>query len=569
MDLAFAHRLFFEEAEELLQENAQLLGLMPALEAQPDGWLQEAIQTLFRNVHTLKGSVAILGYARVEQFMHAFETLLNAIRQAPTRLGEREVDFLFDLHQHLQYLIHALEGDLDAPDSPAEDPQPAQTDALIELCQAWQFEETAQEPPAKATVEKSATPFHPQPEAPASKPSVVSSAIKLNSEMVDRMRLAIHSLGRHLVQLRQVPPSHDRVAYEALVDDMEADWQQLHAATTELNQVPVKQVFQRLVHSVHEISRQAGKPAELHLETAVQSLDKRLADKLFEPLLHLIRNAIDHGLESQAERQQKQKPPVGHLTLRLSPEKGFLTIELVDDGRGLDYDAIAAKARALGWLGEGGSEAVPEGRSENISISHAQAVSWLFKPGFSTRDTVSTLSGRGVGLDVVHNSLRLLRGCIDIRSEQDVGTAFVMQVPQPHSRLRALLFRMGAQLWLVELRHVLQVVPMPGCLRSDCVCWLPFQGEAVTPLNLAFGASEAGGINTLSQRQAIVYVRTHQKIWLICAEEVVQDITVSLMALQPPLDQHPFINGYAMLHDGTVAYALDLLGGVDEALSFA
>lgn len=215
--------------------------------------------------------------------------------------------------------------------------------------------------------------------------------------------------------------------------------------------VPVWQVFDRFPRLVRDSARSLDKQIELTIEGKEIELDRSMLDEIGDPVVHLLRNAIDHGFESASERVAAGKPPAGKLVLSAARERSSITIRVSDDGRGIDRDRVLAKARHLGL--------VDTGRTE---LSDDDLIRLISRPGFSTAQRVTDISGRGVGIDVVHARIRSLGGSVEIRSTPGKGTTVTLRLPLTLAILRALLVRVDGDTFAVPMTHVNETVELEG-----------------------------------------------------------------------------------------------------------
>lgn len=251
-----------------------------------------------------------------------------------------------------------------------------------------------------------------------------------------------------LVQLavtRDDPALTDAVAEASrLVSDLQ---DQIMAS----RMVPVWQVFDRFPRLVRDSSRALGKQIEFTIEGKEIELDRSMLDEIGDPVVHLLRNAIDHGFETPAERAAAGKPPAGKLVLSAARERSSITVRVTDDGRGIDRDRVLNKARNLGL--------VDTGRSE---LSDDELIRIISRPGFSTAAAITDISGRGVGIDAVHARIRSLGGSVEIRSVPRRGTTVTLRLPLTLAILRALLVRVDGETFAVPMTHVNETVELEG-----------------------------------------------------------------------------------------------------------
>jgi two-component system chemotaxis sensor kinase CheA len=220
--------------------------------------------------------------------------------------------------------------------------------------------------------------------------------------------------------------------------------------------VPVAQVFDRFPRLVRDAARTLGKEVEFHVEGQEIELDRSMLDEIGEPIVHLLRNAIDHGIELPDARRAAGKPAAGRLVLSASRDRSSVLIRVSDDGRGVDRAKVLSRAQAAGL--------VDVGRTE---LSDEELVRLISRPGFSTADRVSDISGRGVGIDAVQNRVRTLGGSFDIRSAPGEGTSVTVRLPLTLAIVRALLARIGGETYALTMTHVSETVELdPAALRT-------------------------------------------------------------------------------------------------------
>ena len=226
---------------------------------------------------------------------------------------------------------------------------------------------------------------------------------------------------------------------------------ELQTSVMSIRMLPVKTVFQRFPRLVRDLARSLGKEVRLVIEGEGIELDKTILEQIGDPLVHVIRNAVDHGLEPPEERRAKGKDATGQLTLRAFHEAGGVVIEVTDDGRGLDADALKRKAVEKGLL-------TPEAAA---AMSEEAAFQLVFLPGLTTAAKVTDVSGRGVGMDVVRSNVRNLQGTIEIRSKVGRGTTFLIKLPTSLMISKGILLEAGANEYILPLSNIRDMVKMP------------------------------------------------------------------------------------------------------------
>jgi len=278
-----------------------------------------------------------------------------------------------------------------------------------------------------------------------------SHTIRVESERIDKV---INQLGE-LITLKTSLFHLYKNGYEGkstwenfsrLLQDLNQTVSKLQMSAMDLRMIPVRQLFTRFPKIVRDIAKQQGKKVELHFVGADTEIDKHMGEALIDALTHLLRNAVDHGLEATAERKAQKKDPTGHITLSARQEGSFIVIGVTDDGRGLDLEKIRKKALATGLI------------SESSNLNQKELIRLIFSPGFSTADQVSEYSGRGVGMDVVVTNLKKLQGDIDVLTEPGKGTAFMLKVPLTLAIIQSFMIKVGGQIFGIPVTDVVQSI---------------------------------------------------------------------------------------------------------------
>ncbi|MGF7057145.1 chemotaxis protein CheW [Brassicibacter mesophilus] len=224
----------------------------------------------------------------------------------------------------------------------------------------------------------------------------------------------------------------------------------LHDAVMKVRMVPIERVFNRFPRMVRDLSRELGKEIDLQMSGEETEVDRTIIDEIGDPLIHLIRNSIDHGIESPEIRKNSGKNETGVLKLKAYPDGNTVVIELDDDGAGINIDKVKKKAVERGLLTS----------SESEGISEDEAVGLLFRPGFSTADTISDVSGRGVGLDVVKTKIESINGVVEVETKKGVGTKFIIRLPLTLAIIQALLINLSTEIYAIPLSSIREITPV-------------------------------------------------------------------------------------------------------------
>ena len=353
----------------------------------------------------------------------------------------------------------------------------------------------------------------------------------------------------NLMGLRELPGIESWIlALEAL----QRVSRQIRDTTLDLRMVPVDELFSRFPRVVRDLADRSGKEIELRIIGQETRLDRTIVERLSDPMIHLIRNAVDHALESPSDRLAKGKNRGGRITLWAGHEGDRVAIRVEDDGRGLDREKIVRKGIALGM--------VPTG----TPAEDPRVVSLIFEPGFSTRDTVGELSGRGVGLDVVRDAVRALRGSVAVESSPGKGTAFIFRLPLTLALIDGLLVETAGGKYVVPLAQVEECVDLDGtrsALAEGRPC-VAVRGELVPMVSLR-NLFHADG--PIPARQELLLTRHAGQRVGVAVDRLVGRVQAVIQSLGEGLHGLNRFSGATILGDGSVSLILDLSALVSES----
>jgi len=296
--------------------------------------------------------------------------------------------------------------------------------------------------------------LHKQEKQP--KPAEEDATIRVETKRLDSVMNLVGELvlGRNrLIKIgTQLEQNHESDPQVRVLSETLA---QLNLVTTDLQlavmktrMLPIKKVFAKLPRMVRDLSQKLNKQVHLEMRGEETELDKSVADEVGDPLVHLVRNAIDHGIETPAERQAKGKPGEGQLTIAASQEGNSIVIRINDDGRGIQVEKIKAKALAKGLISE----------AELAAMEHREILNLIFLPGFSTAEQVTDVSGRGVGMDVVRTNIRKINGTVDLESEVGKGSQIIIKLPLTIAIIQALMVEVERSIFAIPLSTVIEAV---------------------------------------------------------------------------------------------------------------
>ena len=446
-DLSQFRDLFIDEGQDYIQAlNASLL----ALERDPGD--ADSLQDMFRAAHSLKGAAAAMGYDSLADLAHAMEDVLQKVRSGRWRLDSVLADLLFSAIDALQSLLADVAADrVPAPGAEGVLEQlhsyrPA-SDASVPTREP--FREAVTEPGPEAEAQMSAQPDKGvlPPAQPVSELGE-TRMIRVDVRHLDVLLNIVTEMVIHRGLLNDLAQKHRLPDLTEALESHSRMLTRLRDAVLEMRMVPCNQVFDRFPRMVRDLLKAENKEAQLIIVGADVEMDRTALEALNEPLVHLLRNAIDHGLEPPSERLAAGKPAVGTLRLAARREQDTVVLEVSDDGRGLDAQRIAAVAVERGLVP---AEQVAE-------MSEEQVLGLICHPEFSLSETVTTVSGRGVGMSVVKRQVERLRGSLRIETQIGQGTTFRLQVPIQLSLMDAILLRVGEEQYALPMADVERIV---------------------------------------------------------------------------------------------------------------
>ncbi len=389
------------------------------------------------------------------------------------------------------------------------------------------------------------------PEATSEKSSG-GALLRVSSDKIGRLMDLVGELSLSVSETVNSPDlaGLDLVGFDAAAHRLSMIVREVQDAATELRLVPVGEVFRRLKRMIRELERETGKIIDLDIVGADTAIDKLVADKLYDPLLHVVRNSADHGLEPPDERVANGKSKKGMIRLAAQQVGSEVRIQVIDDGRGLNREKILKIARKRGFFGER-EEPEPE-RLWKV----------IFEPGFSTAEKVSTLSGRGVGMDVLNTTMTDLRGRIAVDSEENNGTTVSLHIPVSLAFLDSILLRLGKQLFTVPVDDVAEIVKpgmsdLVGVSASKGTEMLKLRGSFIPVLRLEkFYGAKTTNLTPLVDMVCIVFQTTRGAI-AVPVDEVLDRQQVVMKPLVGSLAKVRASWGCALLASGEVAIVLD------------
>jgi two-component system chemotaxis sensor kinase CheA len=580
MDIRRLTELFAAEAAAHLRLlNKGILGLESERVA-------SSLEEAFRAVHTIKGLAATMSYRRVTALSHELEDTLVELRSGSRAVNTGVVDELLTRADALEAAVAAALSGADqarearvdggvrvarvqlGADTPLKAARAmlvvraAQRAGILEAHEPAAFgedfegdivlrlvrgaDEAAAEAAIRSAGEVTAVVFE-SAAAPEASPAPAAEGGAFHKVRVDRRRLddVAGGIGELSVLHARLEAGLTNGGGGEALHRMGGLLAELQQTIMAIRMVPLSEVFDRLPRVVRDAARALDKDAELHIEGGGVEVDRAIAEELRDPLVHLLRNAVDHGLETRAEREAAGKAPAGRLELRVMRERNSVRVEVCDDGRGIRVDRVVARAREIGLLAEQAPDAVPT----------EEVLRLISSPGFSTAERVTELSGRGVGLDAVVNRVRALGGAIDLTTESGAGTTFTLRVPVTLAIAQALLVRVGGEEYAVPLTHVREALELDGVMlvgvagresvrvRDDLLPLIRLRRV----LQISGGGEEGAAlVAEVGERRAAVAVDK-----LVAREQIL------VKPFDAPVGTLPVFSGATLLADGRPALILD------------
>jgi two-component system chemotaxis sensor kinase CheA len=395
-------------------------------------------------------------------------------------------------------------------------------------------------------------------------PAVPESVLRVNAERIDAVLNLVGELiiGKSMLQqavqefTRHQPKHPLRGRFADALSFQARALTDLQRSVMKIRMVPVEQLFRRFPRMVRDVARQSSKQVDLELGGHETDLDKSLLDSVAEPLTHLVRNAIGHGIESPEEREKSGKPPRGKLQLLASHQGNQVVIEVRDDGRGIDVYKL--KARAV--------QRHVVTAEEAARLSDAEALQLIFRPGFSTAEEITEISGRGVGLDVVQSVLQRLKGTVEIETLPGQGAVFRLKMPLTLAIIKALLFRIEDRLYAVPLNSVAEIMRAyeSDLHQVDHYEILQLRGQALPIIRLG-----RPPVNAQQVRKKKIFVLVmaigDRKMGLI-VDSLASEEELVIKALDESTVSTDLVSGASILGDGRVVLILNLAAVVDRSM---
>ncbi|HZQ11686.1 MAG TPA: hybrid sensor histidine kinase/response regulator [Pseudolabrys sp.] len=524
------------------------------------------LDNIFRLVHTIKGTCGFIGLPRLEALAHAAETLMGkfrdglpATRDAVTLILatiDRIKTILDSLEKHqrepdgsdadliagLERMVEAITAPKGAPVVEAPPLAPAR-DSEEELERA--FRETEAEPPL-------AKPAAPREPAAADEDGgkAASQSIRVTVDTLEHLMTMVSELVLTRNQLLEIVRRHEDSEFKTPLQRLSNVTAELQEGVMKTRMQPIGNAWQKLPRIVRDLSNELGKQIDLEMQGAETELDRQVLDLIKDPLTHMVRNSADHGLESPAERRAAGKPERGRIRLSAYHEGGHIIVQIADDGRGLNTERIKAKAIAQGLATE----------AEIDKLTEAQIHKFIFVPGFSTATKITSVSGRGVGMDVVHNNIDQIGGTIDVKSVAGAGLMFTIKIPLTLAIVAALIVEAGGERFAIPQLSVVELVRARAGsehrierIKDTTVLRLRDKLLPLARLSALLGGERSADI----ENGFIVVTQVGSQTFGIVVDAVFHTEEIVVKPLSSKLRHISMFSGNTILGDGAVIMIID------------
>jgi two-component system chemotaxis sensor kinase CheA len=524
------------------------------LERAPDD--APTLAEVFRQVHTIKGTCGFLGLSRLEKVAHAAETILGLYRDGSLKVTPEGITLIFAAVDAIRKIVVGLEQHGQEPDGDdaaviaALDAAARGESVVLPSAQQAKAEAPVEVAPAAAPAPRAAEAVA---EAVQTESATAQQTIRVSVEVLEDLMTLVSELVLTRNQLMQLA----RVSSDSQIS---VPLQRLSHITSELQEgvmktrmQPIGNAWAKLPRLVRDLANELGKKIDLEMRGADTELDRQVLELIKDPLTHMVRNSGDHGLEGPADRRAAGKPETGRILLNAYHQGGHIIIEIGDDGRGLPVEKIRAKVLAQGLTTE----------AELAQMSEHDVLRFIFRPGFSTAQQITSVSGRGVGMDVVKTNIERIGGTIELRSKEGRGTTFTIKIPLTLAIVSALIVQAGGERFAIPQIGVVELVRVgdehEGNTRIEMIKDAPVLRlrDRLLPLVslsslLRLREAPVGGL-----KGYVVVMQVGANVFGIVVDRVFDTEEIVVKPVAPILRHITMFSGNTILGDGSVIMILD------------
>ncbi|MDD5131841.1 MAG: chemotaxis protein CheA [bacterium] len=535
-DMSRYKDMFISEATEYLQNlNKSLLGL----EKNPDNL--ELLNEIFRLAHTMKGMAATMGYQKITTVAHQMEDVLDRLRKQELKVTPEIIETLFKSLDVLEPLLQEV--------ASGEDKKVDITETIVKLKMIMEQKKPEADQPVKET-EAGVSEGEKKTVNSEKEKKRAQTSVRINIEHLDNLMNLVGELVINKARLFQIGANYKLGELNESLTQLERITGSLQEEVLKTRMIPVSHIFDRYPRVVRDLAKLKNKEINFEIEGSDIELDRMIVDEINDPLIHLIRNSVDHGIESPQERVKKGKSEIGYVKLSARREKGYVRIELTDDGKGMDPNEIAQKAIEKGMLAK-----------EKLSLMTEQEMLMLIcEPGFSTAAEISDISGRGVGMDVVKTKVEAFNGSVTIETQKGKGSTFIIKLPLTLAIIQSLMVKVADEVYAIPLSNITEINSFsPELIRTIEKKEVIKIREEIMPL------VSLREVFNLPKREYgeeiyVVTVEVGEKRLGLVVDSLYSREEIVIKTLSGILKRTKGISGATILGDGRVVLIVDIAG---------
>jgi two-component system chemotaxis sensor kinase CheA len=540
-------RRFIEESLELCDEAE---GSLLLLEKNPH---REYAAEAFRALHSLKGNAGFFGYPDIERIGHLAETVLEQMKNS--RSGGAHISALLTVVDALRSGIKGI-----AEGGGGELPGREKIAALLGNLLAAPFNHPEEEKAIMPGDTYYGNGGEKEPAAPEKASSCAQQVIRVDIEKLDKLLDLVGELviAEAMVANNQQGLRSDR--FEKAVLQLDKITREIQEVSMSMRMVPLAGTFRKMERLVRDLSHRINKAVHLEMVGAETEVDKTIIEQISDPLVHIIRNAVDHGIESPGDRRAAGKSEAGRIRLEAKHSAGEVWIMVEDDGRGLNRERILQKAAERGLV-----------KNNDRELKDEEVWQLIFEPGFSTAEEVSNISGRGVGMDVVRRNIEKLRGKVDIRSREGAGTVFAVRIPLTLAIIEGMVVRVGQNRYTIPISSIIESFQPEGKQITgtpDGLEVVHIRGALLPVIRLHQLYKVSPRFNRLEEGILIVVESDERKCCLF-VDELVGQQQIVIKGLSSYFGHVKSLSGCAILGDGDISMIMDISNLIKTAENVA
>ena len=510
---------FREEVLELLEQLEKNILLIEKAPENP-----ELTDSILRVLHTIKGTSNMFGFEGIVTLTHEIETLISRLREKQSGLSSKITDLVLSSCDFIRISLQ---------DKTYTNP------ALLDAVQAEILALNGQgQTDEKNVVRKKNTVVQEQA-------AIQQKTIRVNYQKINELSNLVGELITLKTKYAQLSLEIENDELKTMNEQLDILLARLHKTTMNIRMVPLGQLFEHFNRLTRDLAHSLNKQVELVIRGSDTELDKNVTEELSDPMLHMIRNAIDHGIEKPEERRQAGKPETGKIILAAEHAGAYVHIKLIDDGAGLDLAQIRKTAIAKGLLA----------KEEELSPGLLNSI--IFSPGFSTSDKITDISGRGIGMNVVKKNIEKIKGTIELKTEKGRGTEILLKIPLTLAIVDGLLLRAGGETFIIDVEKIVECYDMEEkmILRSSKADMIRIADESIPFIKLKALFRIPGGEGNNEQ---LIVVRYDNKKIGILVDSIIGKQKIVIKPIGNLFNSVSEVSGATILGDGTIALILDV-----------